>query len=129
MNKIIKFKNIFVSAVRHFVFTAIVIPMIPAVHIINSCFGKKFEAINFSKTSSIKVLRKSSTEYKNIWCHDGRNDDDCVGGEFKGLFVSAVRKFIWQITTATTNIIVGCARLLQKLKFEPSVSAVIKNRI
>ena len=91
----IKFKKIFVSAVRHFVFTAIVIPMIPAVHIIRSCFGKKFEAINFSKTSSIKVLRKSSTEYKNIWCHDGRNDDDCVGGEFKGLFVSAVRKFIW----------------------------------
>ena len=103
--------------------------MIPAVHIMNSCFGKKFEAINFSKTLSIKVLRKSSTEYKNIWCHDGRNDDDCVGGEFKGLFVSAVRKFIWKIITNTTNIIVGFARLLQKLRFEQSISAVIKNRI
>jgi len=94
LTKIIKFKNIFVSAVKHFVLTVIMIPMIPVIPIINSCFGKNFEAINFSKILIIKVLRKSSTANKNIWCHDGRNDDDCVGSEFKGLFVSAVRKFI-----------------------------------
>ena len=46
-----------------------------------------------------------------------------------GAFLSALRKLIWKIITNTTNIIVGFARLLQKFKFEQSISAVIKNRI